>query len=111
MKISTLLRKDYLVIRAEGEFDVHAADEFKKTIDEALGTCGARNLALSLKGITFIDSSGIGAILSRYKRIQQLGGEVIVMNLQPQVARVMELSGLFRLLKVYQSEKQAFESA
>lgn len=111
MKISTLIRKEYLVIRAEGEFDVHAADEFKQTVDNALETCGARNLALSFKGVTFIDSSGVGAILSRYKRVQQLGGEVVVMNLQPQVARVLELSGLFRLLKVYQSEKQAFEGA
>jgi stage II sporulation protein AA (anti-sigma F factor antagonist) len=111
LKISTLIRKDYLVVRAEGEFDVHAADEFKQTVDEALEICGARNLALSLKGVTFLDSSGVGAILSRYKKVQLLGGEVIVMNLQPQVARVLELSGLFRLLKVYQSEKKAFESA
>ena len=111
MKISTLIRKDYLVVRVEGEFDVHAADEFKQTVDQALEICGAHNLALSLKGVTFLDSSGVGAILSRYKKVQLLGGEVIVMNLQPQVARVLELSGLFRLLKVYQSEKQAFESA
>lgn len=109
MKIATLMRKDYLVVRAEGEFDVHAAAEFKQAVDEAIATCGAHNLALSLKGVSFIDSSGIGAILSRYKRIQQLGGEVIVVNLQPQVARVFELSGMFRLLKVYQTEKQAFE--
>lgn len=111
MKISTHVRKEYLVIRAEGEFDVHAADEFKQTVDNALAICGARNLALSLKGVTFIDSSGVGAILSRYKKVRQLGGEVVVMNLQPQVARVLELSGLFRLLKVYSSEKQAFEGA
>ena len=111
MKISAHVRKDYLVIRAEGEFDVHAADEFKQTVDNALATCGARNLALSFKGVSFIDSSGVGAILIRYKRIQQLGGEVMLMNLQPQVARVLELSGLFRLIKVYPSEKQAFEDA
>ncbi|MDU4962133.1 MAG: anti-sigma factor antagonist [Sporomusaceae bacterium] len=109
MKLSTHVRKEYLVIRAEGEFDVHAAAEFKQTVDNALTACGARNLALSFKGVSFIDSSGVGAILSRYKRIQQLGGEIAVMNLQPQVARVLELAGLFRLVKVYQSEKQAFE--
>lgn len=111
MKITTLIRKDYLVVRAEGEFDVHAADDFKDAIDEAVETSGVRNLALSLKGVSFIDSSGVGAILSRYKKAQLAGGEVILVNLQPQVERILELSGLFRLMKVYQSEKHAFEGA
>lgn len=109
MKISTLIRKDYLVIRAEGEFDVHAAEEFKTAVDEALVASGVRNLALSLRGVSFIDSSGVGAILSRYKKVQSAGGDVILMNLQPQVARILDLAGVCKLLKVYQSEKHAFE--
>ncbi|EGO63647.1 anti-sigma factor antagonist [Acetonema longum] len=111
LKINTLIRKDYLLVRLEGEFDVHAVEQFRQVIDESIETSEVRNLALSLKGVSFIDSSGVGAILGWYKKIQASNGETILIHLPAQVERVLALSGLTKIMKVYPGEKDAFEAA
>ncbi|MEG6585660.1 anti-sigma F factor antagonist [Dendrosporobacter sp. 1207_IL3150] len=110
MNISTLLRQGVLIVRVEGELDMHVADEFRQRVDDALDSCGAKNLILNLEGVSFIDSSGLGVILGRYKRISNNGGKVSATNVQSQVAKIFELSGLFRIMKLYESENQALES-
>lgn len=74
MKLYTEIKQRTLIVRLEGEVDMHVADTFRKTVDEAMEQAGVPNLMLNLARVTFIDSSGLGVILGRYKRIAQLGG-------------------------------------
>jgi stage II sporulation protein AA (anti-sigma F factor antagonist) len=62
-----------------------------------------------MQGVTFIDSSGLGVILGRYKRITQLGGTMTTVSLEPQVQRIFELAGLLKILTIYESEQKALE--
>lgn len=110
MNISTLIRQGVLIVRVEGELDMHVVDEFRDKVDNALDDSGVKYLLLSLKGVTFIDSSGVGAILGRYKRISASGGKVLAANVRPQVARVFELSGLLTIIKMCASETEALEN-
>ncbi|HMM21297.1 MAG TPA: anti-sigma F factor antagonist [Selenomonadales bacterium] len=110
MNISTLVKQGVLVIRVEGELDMHVADEFRQTVDEALAASGMKHVILNLKGVTFIDSSGLGVILGRYKKVAGSGGKMLAANVRPQVARILELSGLLRLIAPYGSETEAMES-
>ncbi|MEN6412538.1 MAG: anti-sigma F factor antagonist [Veillonellales bacterium] len=107
MQIRTLLKQGVLIVRVEGELDMHSADEFRRTVDQNLDTSGAKNILLSLAGVTFIDSSGLGVILGRYKRISLRGGQILAAHIQPQVAKIFELSGLFKIMKLYPSETEA----
>lgn len=109
MKIATSLRKGVLIVRVEGELDMHVADEFRNTVDGALDNNGLKNILINLKGVTFIDSSGLGVILGRYKRISLLGGKLCAAHIQPQVARIFELSGLLKIIRIYNSEAEALE--
>jgi stage II sporulation protein AA (anti-sigma F factor antagonist) len=111
LKLYSEIKQRTLIVRVEGEVDMHVADTFRKTIDEALEQAGVPNLMLNLAKVTFIDSSGLGVILGRYKRISQLGGKVSAVQLQPQVEKIFELSGLLRIIKLYSTEQQALESA
>lgn len=111
MKLHTEIKQRWLIVRVEGEVDLHVADIFRQKVDEALEQGGVENLVLNLANVTFIDSSGLGVILGRYKRISQLGGTMSAVRLQPQVAKIFELSGLLRIIKVYSTEQQALESA
>jgi stage II sporulation protein AA (anti-sigma F factor antagonist) len=94
----------------EGELDMHVAEDFRQTVDDALDSSGVKNVLLSLKGVTFIDSSGLGVILGRYKKVYQLGGKVLAAHAHPQVERIFRLSGLLKLIQIYNSENQALES-
>jgi stage II sporulation protein AA (anti-sigma F factor antagonist) len=110
LNISTLIKQGVLIVRVEGELDMHVADEFRHTVDDALASSGARNLLLNLKGVTFVDSSGLGVILGRYKKVAALGGKMNAANVRPQVARIFEFSGLPRIIRLCASESEALKS-
>lgn len=109
MKIATLLRQGVLIVRIEGELDMHVADEFRQTVDKELDASGVKDILINLQGVTFIDSSGLGVILGRYKRISLLGGKLCAARIQPQVARIFELSGLLKIIRTFDSEAEALE--
>ena len=107
MKISTEVKRGILTIRLAGEFDMASAETFRQTVDEALDASGTRNILLDMRQVTFVDSSGLGAIIGRYKRVLALGGRVAACSLQPQVARILEMSGLFRIISRHTTEAEA----
>lgn len=107
LKIVTDMKQGVLLVRIEGEFDMHGADEFRRQVDNALDVSGVRNILLNLENVSFIDSSGLGVILGRYKRISLAGGQMMAAHVQPQVARILELSGLFRIIGLYDTETEA----
>ena len=87
-----------LVARLAGEIDLQVADRLRSALDGALGEKGARHLVLDLSGVSLIDSSGLGVILGRYRHLLQNGGRISLVGMQPLVKRVMELSGLLRII-------------
>ncbi|TDX51176.1 SpoIIAA-like anti-anti-sigma regulatory factor [Orenia marismortui] len=108
MKLSFKKINNSLIIRLEGEFDLHTADHFKEKLEEKINDT-IRNIILNLDGIKFIDSSGLGAILGTYKRITKTGGSLAMVKVTPQVERIFELSGILKIIKIYSSEEEALD--
>lgn len=107
LKISTEMKQGVLTVQIEGELDMQGAQSFREIVDHALDTSGVKHILLNLENVSFIDSSGLGVILGRYKRISLSGGRMAAANVQPQVARILELSGLFRIIGNYNTEAEA----
>ena len=84
----------------EGEIDHHSAGELRREIDEAVERDGPTMLVLDFKDVTFMDSSGIGLVMGRYKLLKPLGAELHVTNTSPQIGKVMKLAGLDRLARL-----------
>jgi len=91
------------VFRPEGELDIEAAASLRDLLDEEIDR-GGRDIVLSLARVTFIDSSGLGVILGRYRRLTDLGGTMTLAAVPEIVRPVLELSGLLTLLPVVQVE-------
>ncbi|GAB6182151.1 anti-sigma F factor antagonist [Desulfotomaculum defluvii] len=100
-------QQDTLLVRLGGEMDFGVADKMRKALDNELVDRRAKNLVLNLSRVTFIDSSGLGVILGRYKRLANCGGKVILVGAQPQVRRILELSGLVQIMEEYPDESMA----
>jgi stage II sporulation protein AA (anti-sigma F factor antagonist) len=96
-----------LIARLAGELDLQVADDLRARLDEALDQTGAANLVLNLEKVSFMDSSCLGVILGRYKRVAGNQGEMAFVAAPPRVRRVLELSGLFRIGKEFPNEKAA----
>lgn len=111
MKLETERRGETLIVRCQGELDMHTAIQFREGVQGQLRQKAISNLILNLDEVSFVDSSGLGVILGRYKEIRQRGGQMILVRLQPQVHRVFELSGLFKIMPVRRSEEEALALA
>ena len=77
--------------------DHHTARELRLAIDEAIERDRPGLLLLDFQGVDFMDSSGIGLVMGRYKVMQQNGGEVEVTHVPKYISRVFKLSGLEQL--------------
>ena len=97
-----------LVARIEGEIDLASAAQVREPIEQAWASDGGlRHLVLNVKGISFLDSTGIAVILGRYRTVSARGGKVIVAGANSRVKRMLELSGALRLLELADGEEEA----
>ncbi len=85
-----------LTIAVIGELDHHAAKDLMDSIDRCMEQNLPSKTLLDLGGLTFMDSSGIAVVLRAKRRMEALGGSLIVVNIPKQAARVLETAGLRR---------------
>lgn len=83
-----------------GEIDHHIAKSIRDEIDEAIERHKPEMLVLDFKNVTFMDSSGIGLVMGRYRAMQLMGGRVTVRNATLHIRKVMRLAGLDRLAAI-----------
>lgn len=102
-------KKNTLIVRVLGDFDLVSANEIREKIDNSLEETRARNLLLDLSKITFMDSSGLGVVLGRYRQIKAHQGEMIVCGIKPGLKKIFEISGIMSLMPVCNTEKEALE--
>ncbi|HIV85470.1 MAG TPA: anti-sigma factor antagonist [Candidatus Monoglobus merdigallinarum] len=87
-----------LVVKLYGEIDQHSTDEIRSDIDRAISIKNPATLIIDLGGVELMDSSGLGLIMGRYKLMAARGGRLMLVRPQPQVDKVLELSGIKKML-------------
>ena len=88
----------------QGDIDHHSAFMIRKEVDAEISRRRPEKLILDFGEVTFMDSSGIGLVMGRYKLMKGIGGEIRVENLSAGAYRVMRLAGLERLGEIKQKE-------
>lgn len=97
-----------LVAKLIGELDLSSATIFKERVDQELRATGAPNLVLNLRGLDFVDSTGLGAILGRMRQVTAGGGKLVLAAVPPKVLSMLEMAGLASLLPMARTEDEAF---
>ncbi|MGI6469006.1 MAG: anti-sigma F factor antagonist [Syntrophomonadaceae bacterium] len=95
-----------LVVRVSGEMDMLIADKMRAEIDKRIDDKNIKNLVLNLEKVTFMDSSGLGLIIGRYKRISAKQGRMFIVGARPQVEKILFFSGVNRLVPLYKNEQE-----
>ncbi|MEI5907121.1 anti-sigma F factor antagonist [Bacillus spongiae] len=98
-----------LLIRLSGELDHHTAATLREQATNLIEEHRITHIVLNLENLTFMDSSGLGVILGRYKQIKQQNGEMVVCAISPSVKRLFDLSGLFKIIRMEPSEENALQ--
>ena len=94
-------RRDTVVVRITGELDHCSSQSIRRELDQLIADPGVKKLVLDVKQMTFMDSSGIGVILGRYRTLRQRGGSVTMKNMNRQVEKVFLLSGMNQLIQTF----------
>lgn len=110
MEIELKFIRKNLLVRLKGELDHHTSMQFREKVEAELSKGIAKNILLDFRELTFMDSSGLGVILARYRHLNEKGGKVAICNLQPQVERLYHLSGLPKIIPCYCDEKEALRN-
>ena len=97
-------RKTEICVLLDGEIDHHAASLLRVSIDDAVLHKRPRLLILDFGAVTFMDSSGVGLVMGRYKLLRTVGGRLRGQNLSPAAYKVMRLAGLDKLGELRQKE-------
>ena len=83
-----------------GELDHHTAKEMRETIDTAIELNMPTLLVLDFKDISFMDSSGIGLVMGRYRNLIKTGAELHIIGAPPNIYKMLKLAGIERLAKL-----------
>ncbi|MBQ9552387.1 MAG: anti-sigma factor antagonist [Clostridia bacterium] len=86
-----------MTVFLDGEIDHHTAAPIRKRIDDETDRLMPKLLVLDFRGVTFMDSSGVGLVMGRYRNVSAYGGKLEVVNLPPRCYQIMKLSGLERI--------------
>ncbi len=99
MKTVALRRESLLIVKISGELDHATAPKLAKELDGYLKKYDISELRLDMKNLTFMDSSGLGVLMGRYKRMKSKGGKVSVCHLHKNIEKILQLSGMFQILE------------
>ncbi|MPQ42267.1 anti-sigma F factor antagonist [Clostridium tarantellae] len=101
--------EDVLIVSFMGELDHHSAEEVRVKVDDRIDRDNIKKLVIDFSGVTFMDSSGIGVIIGRYKKMALRKGNISIAAINKNIKRVFELSGIFKIIKVYENIKEAVQ--
>ena len=100
-----------LVVKVHGELDLSTSPVFRDKIETELARDeNIRHLVLDLEDVSFIDSSGLGAVLGRFKSISQRGGKMAGVTVPPHLKKLFALSGLLKVMMICPTVEDALNT-
>lgn len=98
------------VLDLEGKITIGTGDlQLRQLIEESL-TAGKNKILINLKGVTHIDSSGIGEMVGCYTTVARRGGKMKLLNLPPKINDILTVTQLITVFDIYDSESDAVAS-
>ena len=92
------IQEGYLIIKAGRELDHHRAEHIREILARIQRERVIKHIIFDFSGTGFMDSSGVGMILGRYKQLKPLGGTVSVVNVNDVVKRIVHMAGLHKII-------------
>lgn len=102
--------KDTIIISIKGELDHHTAETIRDQMDKLLEDPTIRNMIIDAKDLGFMDSSGIGVFIGRYKIITRRSGSMAVANISNHLDKIFEVSGLYKIINSYSNVQEALDN-
>lgn len=98
------IQENCLTIYLPKEMDHHTVNEMHKNLDTIIHKNHIKIVIFDFLNTEFMDSSGIGVIMGRYRTVHLMGGEVWVIHANERMKKILNLSGMSKILHIYEEE-------
>ena len=99
------VQENCLTIYLPREVDHHNAEELRKTADTLIERNHIKYVIFDFEMTDFMDSSGIGVIMGRYKVIRLVGGEIWAVHTNVRIKKILTMSGMTRIMQIYEEDE------
>ena len=103
------IKENCLTIFLPAEVDHHKAEEIKREADKVIEEQHIKYVIFDFGRTNFMDSSGIGVILNRYKQMEGSSGTVAVYGAGERMRRILRIGGVYRLVQSYRTREEALD--
>ena len=100
---------EVVIMDINGEIDLYNAPDIKESIKAQIES-GKTNIIINLDKVSYIDSSGIGVLISSLSNLKKAGGSLKIINVYASVRKVFELTKLTSFFDIYDGETEALSS-
>ena len=101
-KIYVKESNNVIIFKVENEFDNLLCIKYKSKVTELIARSRAELVVFDLNNVTFLDSSGIGLILGRYKQVKEYKGELIICGVNKNIKKTLAISGIANIIDTYE---------
>jgi len=99
---------DSFVVAAGGELDLYTSERLREKLGDALAR-GGRRILVDLTGVSFMDSTALAVLVDAARALRSAGGQLVLVADDPRVTRVIEITGLGRVLRIERSLPEAVQ--
>ncbi|HWI21389.1 MAG TPA: STAS domain-containing protein [Baekduia sp.] len=107
--VSPLSLDEKFIVEVCGEVDLFTAPDLKEAISGGIDA-GADTIIVDLTQATFLDSTALGVLIGAVKRLRATDGGLSIVNVNSNIAKTFEITGLDQIFKIYESREQALAS-
>ena len=108
MKVKYDTREKLLRMEITEEIDHHTTEKIKGRADFEIQRYIPKKVQLDFKNVNFMDSSGIGMIIGRYKLVSMLGGSLEIINASDKIRKILEMSGILKIIPIVAETKVSY---
>ena len=98
MGIQMNIEGNTLIATPDCEIDHHSAERLRGQVDAAFEKSSCRHIIFDFSGVRFMDSSGIGMLIGRYKNAEKRGGRLMLASMGDEMGRLFQISGLAKII-------------
>ncbi|HOF94252.1 MAG TPA: anti-sigma factor antagonist [Clostridia bacterium] len=99
MQINATRKGQRIKAMLAGELDHHSAQYVREVLDSLIADPQIRELVLDMSNVEFMDSSGLGVILGRYRTLSARGGRLLLAGVPAPIDRIFRISGIYALVE------------
>ena len=98
MQVRNRIHKNVLYISLDGELDEHTAEYTRVNLDSLMSGISVAQIVIDLANLRFMDSTGIGILIGRYKKMRDKNVPIYITNPSTQAERIFKMTGLYSIM-------------